>query len=141
MKREEIILLVEDNKADELLFKEALRELKVEYPVIVCTDGEEALDYLRAVKEEIFLLICDMNMPKMNGLELKRNIESHPEFKMKAIPFIFFSTSASQKEVTEAYDLGVQGYFNKALTLDELLKNLDIIVKYWERCRHPRNII
>jgi DNA-binding response OmpR family regulator len=65
----------------------------------------------------------------------------HPELKKKAIPFIFFSTAASQSEVIEAYSLGVQGYFNKPDSLAELLDNLEIIIKYWERCRHPRNFI
>jgi CheY-like chemotaxis protein len=136
-----IILLVEDNADDELFFKEALQELKIDYPIIVAKNGEEALDIIKTTKEDFLAILSDMNMPKMNGLELKREIETTPPLKMKAIPFIFFSTAASQKEVIEAYDLGVQGYFNKPNSFEELVENLDIIIRYWKRCRHPKNVM
>jgi CheY-like chemotaxis protein len=135
-----IILLVEDSSDDEMFFMEALQELKITSPILVARNGEEALEIIRTTKDDFLAIFSDMNMPKMNGLELKRAIETDPLLKIKAIPFIFFSTAASQKEVIEAYDLGVQGYFNKPNSFQELIENLDIIIKYWSRCRHPKNV-
>ena len=81
--------------------------------------------------------MCDVNMPVMNGLELKRHIDGDAIISKKGIPFIFFSTSAMASIVKEAFSMSVQGFFIKAQSLDELEKTLSVIFEYWQKCEHP----
>jgi CheY-like chemotaxis protein len=70
-------------------------------------DGPEAIEYLKTTTDEIFLILADINMPKMDGLQMKRIIELTPEIKSKAIPFFFHTNSTNPSEVRAAYDQGI----------------------------------
>ncbi len=78
---------------------------------------QQALDYMLNTKDELFLVISDMNMTGMSGLDLKK---------------------ATKKQVSEAYEYRVQGYFEKPTTISEQAAMLDLIIKYWIVCRHPK---
>jgi CheY-like chemotaxis protein len=142
MKTEGTLLLIENEPADINMFMIAAKELGFDNKVHVVKDGLEALKYIREMSsvKTFFMILCDMNMPLMTGMELKREIEKTSKMHHKAIPFIFLSTSRSEDFVKEAFELGVQGCFVKGKDYDEYLTTLQIIIKYWDICEHPGSI-
>jgi CheY-like chemotaxis protein len=131
-------IFVDDDKDEHPMFIRSLRQL-CDNEVISAFNGEEALQVIKENKDDIFLIICDINMPKINGLELKRVIEGTPELKIKAIPFIFHTTHATDLVIKEAYSLGIQGFIQKSNDLSKSVSNLDIIVKFWSTIVHPNS--
>lgn len=75
----------------------------------------------------------------MSGLELRRKISEDEELKKKSIPFVFLTTSATQYAVSAAYEMSVQGFFEKPHSFGELAKLLNELCTYWKNCRHPNN--
>ncbi|HEX8515509.1 MAG TPA: response regulator [Bacteroidia bacterium] len=139
MKTDGTLLLIENDEADIRMFMIAAKELGFDNKVHVVNDGVEALKYIQEIRTEksLFMILCDMNMPLMTGMELKREIEKTMKMHHKAIPFIFLSTSRSEEFVEEAFELGVQGCFVKGKDYQEYLETLQIIIKYWDICEHP----
>lgn len=133
------LLIVEDDADDQYFIRTICDKLGVSSELIFVDDGLKALNYLQTTQNKTFLILCDINMPVMNGLELRRKIQEDEELRKKSIPFIFLSTAARPKEVEEAYDLTVQGFFLKASQLSEMEKTLDLILNYWLRCKHPNS--
>lgn len=133
------IIIVEDDLDDHEIIREAFKELGVTNEVKFFFNGQEALDYLRSTGDSPFIVLCDINMPLINGLQLRSVIELSPSLKRKAIPFIFFSTTAAEREVNLAYDLTVQGYFEKASDFQHLTRQLELILLYWTECKHPNS--
>lgn len=131
------IILVDDQIYEKDLLKIALLKRNWSIEIEYFSGAEAALEYLKNSRDEIFLIICDMNMPKINGLDFKRSIDTNDVLRIKSIPFIFASTGASKEQVTEAYDYRVQGYFKKPATTEEQAEMLDIIIRYWIISRHP----
>lgn len=132
------IIIVDDDLDDEELIKEALTEIGVSNKIIHFANGEDAFLYLRSTLEQAFLILCDVNMPKLNGVEFKRKIDEDPELRKKSIPFVFFTTSVDQSAVTESYTkMTVQGFFKKSNSYEELKKLLTLIIDYWKICYHP----
>jgi CheY-like chemotaxis protein len=133
------IIIVEDDLDDQEIINDILQSLKLSNTILLFSDGTEALTYLQTMKEQPFLILCDINLPKMNGLEFRMEINLDERLRKKSIPFIFFSTNASKETVTKAYDLTVQGFFVKEHTLKELHDTIALIINYWMQCRHPNN--
>ena len=96
--------------------------------------------YLLETADKPFLILSDVNLPVMTGPELKKRINENERLRKKAIPFIFFTTTANAKAVEEAYEMMVQGYFEKESSLKSLKITLKTIVDYWKLCKHPNNI-
>lgn len=128
------ILLVEDDHDDQALFKKAVHSLGIAVKVDTAANGEEALVYLRNTPQSPFIIVADINMPRMNGIELLRTIVNDPELKKKSIPFIIMSSAASNSEIIEAYELSVQGYFQKPQQFEELRRTINMIFVYWTKC-------
>jgi CheY-like chemotaxis protein len=135
-----IFLFVDDDRDEHFLLKLAMKDLGLDNQLISCYNGTEALAYLKETKDEIFLILTDVNMPKMDGLELKRMVELIPELKAKAIPFFFHSNSASPAEVRSAYTLNIQGYLRKAIDMDGTINSLRRIIDLWTDCVHPKDL-
>ncbi|GEO10835.1 response regulator [Segetibacter aerophilus] len=133
------ILLVEDDIDDQEFIIDALQTLGVDNPVEIFDNGQKALDYLLTSDQQPFLILSDVNLPIMNGLQLKSEIQQNPYLKDKAIPFIFLSTSADAKAVYEAFELSVQGFFVKENTYDGIQRQLKQIMEYWKSSRHPNS--
>lgn len=134
------IVLIEDDEDDIELFREAMRENEIENSFIIFPGGPEALEYLTTTLDQPFLIICDVNLPRQNGIEFKTAIDSNPVLRKKSIPFIFYSTYVAQYAVNEAFsNLTVQGFFQKNDSYSEFKKIMKIIVEYWSLCRHPNN--
>jgi CheY-like chemotaxis protein len=114
-----------------------LQLLGIKNRIEVFDNGQKALDYLNSSEQQPFLILSDVNLPVMNGLQFKLEIQQNEYLKKKSIPFIFLSTSAEQKAVSEAFELSVQGFFVKENTYDGIQNQLKQIIEYWKNCRHP----
>lgn len=133
------VIIVEDDLDDQDIIKEVFDSLKVPNALMFFTDGVETLTYLQTTSDQPFLILCDINLPKLNGLELRKEINADGRLRRKSVPFIFFSTNASRDAVAKAYDLTVQGFFIKGQTLQEVRDTLSLIIAYWSICKHPNN--
>lgn len=133
------VIVVEDDQDDQEILREVFDLLEVSNTILFFSDGVEAIHYLNTTTDQPFLILCDINLPKMNGLELRGQINLDERLRKKSIPFIFFSTNASPDAVAKAYDLTVQGFFVKSHTLQELQDTMRLIISYWTFCRHPNS--
>ncbi|RYY90728.1 MAG: response regulator [Chitinophagaceae bacterium] len=133
------LILVDDDPEDRELLLLALKELKYSNTVRMFQNGREALFYLMDTRERPLLILSDINMPLMDGLELRRKVNESHLLHRKSIPFIFFTTSALPEQVIRAYDLMVQGYFVKPDRFDELVRLLGNLLNYWLDCLHPNS--
>ena len=132
------IIIVEDDADDKEVLQEILKELQVTNPIIWFTQSDDALAYLKSTPEQPFLIFSDVNLPRKNGIEFKRAIDSDPQLRRKSIPFIFYSTSVAQGLVNEAYtQMTVQGFFQKPNSYDEIKSTIKLALDYWGLCRHP----
>lgn len=140
MSRTGPIVIIDDDADDHEMIERILVKLKVKNEVKKFRDGEDALEYLKHTKDKPFIIICDINMPRMNGLQLKETIDKNPVLRMKGIPFVILSTAANPKQIVQAYQQNVQGFFVKGESLSVLQNSVTRIIEYWQSCLHPNNI-
>lgn len=133
------IIIIEDDDDDQLLLELVFKKLDYPNKVYFFSDGEKALDFLNETTEMPFLILSDINMPKLDGFALRHKIHVDAQLQIKCIPNLFFSTAVSQQMVIDAYSLSVQGFFIKQTTLAELEKTISVIMEYWSRCVAPNN--
>lgn len=131
------IIIIEDDADDQDLMKDIFDELKVPNLLRFFNSCVEAMDYLLASIEKPFLIICDINLPAMTGLDLCRRIKEDAALRVKGIPFVFLTTSGDKKVITEAYEMSVQGFFVKPSSIQEQKEMVRMIVDYWRICQHP----
>lgn len=134
------IIIIEDDMDDQLILGEIFDELKYGNELIFFGDSEEALDYLVSTSVEPFLVLSDINMPKLNGMELREKIHNNEDLRMKSIPYLFFSTVAEQDHVVDAYSRSIQGFFIKPNNYNKLKNTIVKIVEYWQECVSPNYI-
>ena len=134
------ILILDDDEDDLEMISEAAKELKLNNPIILFNSGDELEQYLRSDKKSPFLVICDLNMPQYDGFALRQRISENKDTKYKSVPFMFWSTSASEKQIQYAYDLPVQGFFFKPNNFTDLCDTLKTIVHYWQKSQHPKEV-
>ncbi|SKC89770.1 response regulator [Ohtaekwangia koreensis] len=134
------ILIVEDDPDDQDILKSVCAEIGIVEHLIFFNDGSRALDFLRTTSKKPSIIICDINMPLMDGLVLLEKIMEEDFLRRKSIPFVFFSTAASPAQVRKAYDLTVQGFFLKENSFEELKETMHLILRYWLKCRQPNSI-
>ncbi|RYY61900.1 MAG: response regulator, partial [Chitinophagaceae bacterium] len=115
------------------------QELNFKNEVRFFSSGRDALYYLMDTREQPLLIISDINMPGMDGLELRRKINESHYLHRKSIPFIFLTTSSMPEHVIRGYDLMVQGYFVKPDRMDELVLLMRSLLEYWARCLSPNS--
>ncbi|MFC5410702.1 response regulator [Larkinella bovis] len=130
---------MEDDEDDQFLLKHSFQQLDIPNPIRFFANGETALEYLHTTSEQPFLILCDINMPRLNGIELRRQINASAYLRKKAVPFVFLTTSANPEMVREAYDERVQGFYQKAATITRLQQQLKQIIEYWQGCLHPNS--
>lgn len=136
MRSNEPILLVEDDIVDQMMVERGLQEIKINNPLVTVGNGEEALDYLRDEKNEIpVLIILDINMPKMNGIEFLK-IKNVDE-KLKDIPVVVLTTSKNDKDLEECFKLGIAGYTVKQVEYDEFVETMKTVGLYWSLSELP----
>jgi CheY-like chemotaxis protein len=133
-------VFIDDDKDEHFLLKMAMKSLGLTNPVLCFSHGQEALSFLKESQEEIFVVLCDITMPKMDGLELKRIIDLTPELKVKCIPFFFHSSNDKPTEIRTAYSMNIQGYLMKAPDLEGTIESLHRVIELWTDCVHPKDL-
>lgn len=125
------IIIVDDDKDDRELLIEAFREVGAANEFRQFDNGKDALEYLRTTTEKTFLIISDVNMPKINGVDLRKEINEDKMLNDKRIPFVFFSTSSDVNDIRQAYQLCAHGYFKKPEDIPSFYKFAKSIMEYW----------
>lgn len=130
------LLLVEDNSAEILLLREVLAEAGVAIDLRVVNDGAEALGYLQrsgrhaaAIRPD--LIILDLNLPGRDGRQVLRDIKDDPE--LRAIPVIVLSTSQSEDDILQCYQLQANCYITKPVSLEEFIEVIRDVERFWLR--------
>src|SRR5688572_3957961 len=137
MKDTRPIIILEDDTEEHELLSDAMSNVGIINPLKFFTDGEEFLNYLTTTIDNPLIIFSAINLQKMDGVEVRRQIQSNEFLKSKAIPYVFFTVKDDKKIIEEAYDLTVQGYFIKGSTMEALEKDLRLIVDYWKKSRQP----
>jgi len=140
MNKNGAIIIVEDDTDDQEMFSEVFKELNYKNEIIFFNDGQAALAYLTAENNEPFIVFSDINMPKLNGMELRKQIHENENIRIKTIPYLFFTTSAAQDAVIDAYSKSIQGFFVKPSSFQDLQELVKIIVEYWQKCVSPNYV-
>jgi CheY-like chemotaxis protein len=138
MQNSKPILLIEDDDVDVMTVNRALRDSKVTNQLVSIGDGEEAIEYLReesATKPSIILL--DLNMPKMDGAEFLKIVKA--DNALKKIPVVILTTSNSDRDVTESFELGAAGYMVKSVDYEKFVETIRAIDQYWTLSKLPSN--
>src|SRR5688572_4824892 len=107
------VIIIEDDLDDQEILQAIFQELNYHNEVVFLSDGEKALTYINREDVYPFLILSDINMPRLNGLELKQKIHTDAQLQVKCIPYLFFTTAASRQSVTDAYSMSAQGFFIK----------------------------
>ena len=132
------IIFIEDDQDDKEIMTEIVKELQIGHPLLFFDSTEEAMDFLASSPEKPFVIFCDTNLPRKNGLALKKAINQPPVLQEKSIPFIFYTGMTRQADIDQIYkELTVQGFFLKALTYSETKTMMKTIFDYWTICQHP----
>lgn len=138
------VLLAEDSKHDIMAVKRAWKQHAIPNELFIVRDGEECLEYLRkkgayaepAEAPYPCVLLLDINMPKMNGLAVLREIRSDPN--LKRLPVVVLTTSKRDEDLVESYDLNVNAYVAKPLHFEEFSEAINTIYQFWRIVEQPR---
>jgi DNA-binding NtrC family response regulator len=131
------IVLIEDDIDDKEILQEIFSKLKYENEIVFFDDAFKAFDYLQASPVTPFLIISDINLPKITGIELREKIRNSGDVKLQCVPILFFTNEASQATLIEAYCKSVQGFFKKPATYYQFEHTIKVIIEYWKECRTP----
>ncbi len=131
------IIIIEDDSDDQEILAGIFKKLGYGNTVSFFMDGNKALEFINSTDEQPFLILSDINMPKINGFELREKIFTNERLHTKCIPYLFFTTSASKKAVIDAYAMSVQGFFVKPNTMQDIENTIKKIVEYWKECIAP----
>jgi CheY-like chemotaxis protein len=130
-------VLVEDDAVDVMNVRRAFEKNNIINPLHVAQNGIEALQMLRSgqVVGDRRLILLDLNMPRMNGIEFLRHVRSDPDLNL--IPVVVLTTSADEKDKVEAYNLNVAGYLVKPVTFSDFADLMVTLNKYWSLVEFP----
>ena len=128
------ILLVEDNPGDARLTQEAMRAAKMTNILHVVEDGEQAMEFLRrrsrfkdAPRPDLILL--DLNLPKKDGRSVLAEVKTDPD--LRRIPVVVLTTSRSEEDVVQAYDMHANAYVTKPVNLEQFMRIVGLIDEFW----------
>lgn len=140
------ILIVEDTLEDLDLALRALRKAKISNRIHVARDGEEALEFIfcegsfaeRKMEDGPKVILLDLKLPKIDGLEVLRRIKHDP--RTKSIPIVVLTSSREQNDVVESYDLGVNSYIVKPVNFEQFSEAVQKLGMYWLLLNHPPSL-
>jgi len=136
-KNPSVILLVEDNRADQELIRRAVEKVTFCKELRIVEDGEEALDYLfrrgkyqtPAASPKPDLLLLDLNLPRVNGYQVLEEIRA--DSKLRLMPVVVLTTSRQEKDIIRSYELGCNSFITKPAGLDQLIGLVRAMEEYW----------
>lgn len=130
------LLIVEDDVVDQMLLQRAIKGLGISSRLYVATNGEEALDFLNnESNERPALILLDLNMPKMNGIEFLKAVKADESLKL--IPVIVLTTSKEEKDIKDSFSLGIAGYMVKPVDYSKFVEIIKAITRYWDFSELP----
>jgi CheY-like chemotaxis protein len=136
MKSKKNILLVEDDRIDVMTVKRALKDINVTNKLDVVNNGEEALKFLRDKNnDQPCIILLDLNMPRMNGIEFLRIAKQDDN--IKRIPVVVLTTSKEEQDKVQSFDLGVAGYMAKPVDYQQFVNVIKTINLYWTLSELP----
>jgi len=131
------IIIIEDDPDDQQMLRDIFAELQVSNELVLLDTGKEALTYLENPTVRPFVIISDINIPKMSGMEVRAAIDKHEEDRIRCVPYVFLSTAASHSTICDAYALSVQGFFVKPNSFKEMKETIMCILLYWRTGKTP----
>ena len=131
------IVFIDDDPDDQQLLHDIFADMGIISQLKIFSSGELALAYLREPETKPFLVISDINMPRMSGFELRTLLQEDTKLSEKCIPFIFCTTGATGNVVCEAYRQSVQGIFQKPVQYAQWKSMLQAIIAYWSEGISP----
>ncbi|MDD5328011.1 MAG: response regulator [Phycisphaerae bacterium] len=138
MRNTKPILLVEDDNVDAMMVKRSLKDLNIPNPMIHLLNGEEALGHLQNdSNERPCVILLDLNMPRMNGIELLQVVKN--DDKLRKIPIVVLTTSKAEQDKTETFKLGVAGYMLKGTDYKKFVEIMRVIDLYWTLSELPED--
>jgi CheY-like chemotaxis protein len=132
---QKIILVVEDDLVDVMTIKRAFKQVEISNPLQIEPNGEEALRFLDETKDLPGLIILDLNMPKMNGIEFLKIVRANS--RLKNLPIVVLTTSKEQQDKLNTFDLNVSGYMIKPVDFNQFKDMIKTIHHYWELSELP----
>lgn len=129
MKKNLKVLLIEDNLIEVMKMKRTISFLELEHTLSVANNGEEGLKIIEDKSKLPDLILLDLNMPKLSGIEFLSILKNNDE--IKHIPTVILTTSDNQKDLEECYKLGVSGYVLKPLKYNDYVEKIKIVLSYW----------
>ncbi|HLB74839.1 MAG TPA: response regulator [Sedimentisphaerales bacterium] len=139
MEKRKPILLIEDDDLDAMTVERSLRDLGIANQLIRLDNGEQAIDYLRrGDSRPPCLILLDLNMPKMNGIEFLKVVKADKILRM--IPVVVLTTSHEQRDIVESFELSVAGYMVKSADYAEAARIIRMIDKYWTLSETPGQV-
>lgn len=141
MNKSGAIIIIEDDLDDQFLLEEVFSGLNYENKRKYFSDGQKALEYFHGTPSPTFLILSDINMPNLDGFQLRQRLQADADLHLKCIPYLFFSTGISYEMVLDAYGMSAQGYFVKPCQYKELVSTIRIIMEYWGICASPNDFL
>jgi two-component system, response regulator len=132
------ILLVEDNPDDVLLTVRAFGKNNIRNEVVVATDGEQALDLLLPSEGEPVhpaLVLLDINLPKIDGLEVLRRVRA--DDRTRSLPIVVLTTSNEERDIVDSYRVGANSFVRKPVVFEEFVKAVNVLGVYWLLVNEP----
>lgn len=123
------ILLIEDDMIEIMKFNRTISSLKLKHNIVEANNGEEALQILEKKDELPDIVLLDLNMPKINGIEFLKILKGDDV--LKYIPAIILTTSSNQKDLLECYKIGIAGYVLKPLKYEDYVSKIEKLLAYW----------
>lgn len=139
MRRNGEIIIIEDDEDDRMLLQDIFESLNYPNKITFIQDPMDAVSYLADPLVTPFIIFSDINMPKINGFELREEILSDDTLSTKCLPYIFLSTSKTPENVIKAYTCNAQGYFKKEGDFSVFKTVIQNIVEYWLKSLTPTN--
>ena len=134
------VIIVEDDEDDRAIMEEVFIEMATSFERKYFTNAQDALTFLVKTTVQPFLIISDVNLPGMDGPQFKLTLNENEYLRKKSIPFVFLTTSAERDAVVRAYEMLVQGYFEKPTKPRDIRMLFILILEYWQVCIHPNTI-
>ena len=123
------ILLIEDDMIEVMKLNRTISKLELNHNIVEANNGEDALKILQKKDELPGIILLDLNMPKMNGIEFLRILKD--DNVLKYIPTIILTTSNNQRDLTECYKIGIAGYILKPLKYEDYIIKIEKLLGYW----------
>ncbi|MGV3459734.1 MAG: response regulator [Flavobacterium sp.] len=135
------IIIIEDDADDREIISEVIRSLSVPNEIVLIGESTQAMEYLRRDEVRPFMVISDINMPKLNGFALRDMVLAEADVAAKCTPYLFFTTAGTPETVREGYRRHVHGFFHKINDYSEYCTVMGNIIAYWKNAATPLRLV